>query len=213
MTKKLGLPKVGRARLYGDLPKVPKPVDPNAPPKRPVGRPPKPIDPDAPKKWPVGRPRKGKKNSLALRRLWADPESRKKMMVTLRANHAKTAIERKQNPEKYSRAGTPNGMTRDTAAPLWAEARRKADRFIQMITDEGMISPVVIPDSDEAKGVAALHEACVLALGPGEKQAKLAALRTVLEYTRSKPESKSKVTINTSEQFLAEIAAADAAEG
>jgi len=192
MTKKLGLPKVGRARLYA---KVEKPVDPNAP-----------------KKWPVGRPRKGKKNSLALRRIWASPEGRAKMMVNIRATHATIAADRKVNPQKYSRYGIPSGMTRATAAPLWAEARLKADRFIQMITDEGMISSVVIPDSDEAKGVAALHEACVLALGPGEKQAKLAALRTVLEYTRSKPESKSKITVNTSEDFLAAIAAEDDAK-
>ena len=46
-----------------------------------------------------------------------------------------------------------------------------------------------------------------LDLAETEKQAKLAAIRTVLEYTKSKPESRSKVTVSTSEQFLAEIAA------
>lgn len=190
MTKKLdpGRPKTYRERLYGRMP----------------------VDPNAPKKRPVGRPRKGKKNSLALRRIWASPEGRAKMMVNVRANLAKNAIERKANPDKYSRSGIPHGYTRATVAPLWAKAHKQADRFIQMITDEGLVSAVVIPDSDEAKGVAALHEACVLALGPGEKQAKLAALRTVLEYTRSKPESKSKMTINTSEDFLAAIASEDA---
>jgi hypothetical protein len=90
---------------------------------------------------------------------------------------------------------------------LWAEARLKADRFIQKMTDDGILPPIVIPDTDEAKGIAALTEACVLALGPTDKQVKLAAIRTVLEYTKAKPESKSKLTLSTSEQWLAEIAA------
>lgn len=170
------------------------------------------LDPDRPNKARRGRPPKARKNSLALKAIWASPEGREMMMAGTRKGQAVRAADRKLNPDKYSRSGIPHGYTRKTVAPLWAKARKQADRFIKMIAEEGMISAVIIPDSDEAKGVAALHEACVLALGPGEKQAKLAALRTVLEYTRSKPESKSKMTINTSEQFLAEIAAADAAE-
>lgn len=168
------------------------------------------LDPDRPNKARRGRPPKARKNSLALKALWASPEGREMMMVGVRKGQAIRAAERKINPEKYSRGGIPHGYTRKTVAPLWAKARKQADRYIQMITDEGMISSVIIPDSDEAKGVAALHEACVLALGPGEKQAKLAALRTVLEYTRSKPESKSKLTVQSSEDWLAEIAAENA---
>lgn len=164
------------------------------------------LDPDRPNKARRGRPPKGKKNSRALKAIWADPERRPSMLMYQAMARQRALDERKINPEKYSRTGTPNGMTRATAAPLWAEARRKADRLIQLMTDDGLISETVIPDSDEAKGVAALHEVAVLALGPGEKQAKLAALRTLLEYTRSKPESKSKLTVNTSEDWLAEIA-------
>ena len=164
------------------------------------------LDPDRPNKARRGRPPKPRKNSLAMKAIWASPEGREKMMAATGAARAAILADRKINPDKYSRSGIPHGYTRKTVAPLWAKARKQADRYIQMITDEGMISAVIIPDSDEAKGVAALHEACVLALGPGEKQAKLAALRTVLEYTRSKPESKSKVTVQTSEDWLAEIA-------
>jgi hypothetical protein len=134
------------------------------------------------------------------------------MIEKVKAARALQQADRDANPDKYSRAGIPHGHTRASVAPLWAEARRKADRYIQHMTEEGILPEVLIPDSDEAKGVAALHEACVLALGPGEKQAKLAAIRTVLEYTKSKPESRSKVTVSTSEQFLAEIAALDDAD-
>lgn len=166
------------------------------------------LDPDRPNKARRGRPPKPRKNSLALKAIWASPEGREIMMAGTRKGMAIRAADRKLNPDKYSRAGIPHGYTRKTVAPLWAKARKQADRFIQMITDEGLFPAVIVPDSDDEKGKLALHEACVLALGPGEKQAKLAALRTVLEYTRSKPESKSKVTVQTSEDWLAEIAKA-----
>jgi hypothetical protein len=176
------------------------------------------LDPDRPNKARRGRPPKGSKkvskNSQWLKDAWASPWRRAYMLEWNKINRAKQNADRIANPEKYSRAGIPDGHTRATAAPLWAEARRKADRFMQKMADEGIINPkeVVVPDSDEAKGNAALHEACVIALGPTEKQAKLAAIRTVLEYTKSKPESRSKVTVSTSEQFLAEIAALDDAD-
>ena len=164
------------------------------------------LDPDRPNKARRGRPPKARKNSLALKALWADPVKRAEMTEKARQSRARQTADRLANPEKYSRSGIPHGYTRATVAPLWAEARRKADWFMNMLEDEGIVPTVVVPDSDEEKGKLALHEACVLALGPGEKQAKLAALRTVLEYTRSKPESKSKLTVQTSEDWLAEIA-------
>jgi hypothetical protein len=136
--------------------------------------------------------------------MWADPVRRAAHKVASARHHA----ERKTNP-LLTRAGIPKGYTRKTIKPVLAKARRQADRYIQKMTDEGTLP--AIPTSDEAKGIAALHEACVLALTPGEKTAKLAAIRTVLEYTKSKPESKSKITVNTSEQWLAQIAADDAA--
>jgi hypothetical protein len=170
------------------------------------------LDPDRPNKARRGRPPKAKKkgtNSEALKTLWATPESRVRMLANNKLARDKVLAERKTNPDKFTRSGIPNGHTRASVAPLWDAARRKADRFMQKMSDEGIIPNVVIPDSDEAKGIAALDAAVVLALGPSDKQIKLAAIRTVLEYTRSKPESKSKMTINTSEQWLAEIAAED----
>jgi hypothetical protein len=168
------------------------------------------LDPDRPNKARRGRPPKARTNSKAMKALWADPVRRAQMIAKIKAGRAIQQIEREANPQKFSRFGVPHGETKASVAPLWAEARRKADRFIQKMADEGIIPNVIIPDSDDAKGVAALHAATVLALGPTDKQLKLAAIRTVLEYTRSKPESKSKMTINTSEEFLAQIAADDA---
>lgn len=138
-----------------------------------------------------------------MKAMWASPEGKAKMA----AGAAKQAEMRKADPDKFKRTGVPHGMTKKTVAPLWAKARQQADRFIQKMTDEGILPNVVIPDSDDAKAIAALHEATVLALGPTDKQLKLAAIRTVLEWTRSKPAAKSLININTSEDWLAEIAA------
>ena len=76
------------------------------------------------------------------------------------------------------------------------------------MSDEGIITPLnlVMPDTDEDRATAALREATIMALGPTDKQTKLAAIRTVLEYTKSKPTSKSEVKLSSSEAFLAELA-------
>jgi hypothetical protein len=171
------------------------------------------LDPDRPNKARRGRPKKVKPkgtNSIKLKAIWADPVKRAYMVEQIKAARAIQQIEREANPDKFKRTGTPNGMTRATAAPLWADARLKADRFIKQMQDEGELPNVVIPGSDEEKGVAALHAATVLALGPGDRQAKLAAIRTVLEWTKAKPASRQKIDVTTSEDWLAQIAADDA---
>jgi hypothetical protein len=156
------------------------------------------------------KPKVAPTNSKTLKAIWADPERRKAMIAAQKAGSVAHRAERKANPAKFSRVDIPNGMTRAQAAPLWADARLKADRFIKKMQDKGELPTVVVPGSDEEKGIAALHEATVIALGPGDKQAKLAAIRTVLEYTKAKPASRQKIDITTSEDWLAEIAADDA---
>jgi hypothetical protein len=60
----------------------------------------------------------------------------------------------------------------------------------------------LVPDSDEAMAKAALKEAFTLAIVPGDLKIKMANIRTVLDFTKSKPESKSKVTVETAEDWL-----------
>lgn len=43
------------------------------------------------------------------------------------------------DPKKYSRAGVPDGMTREMAEPLWRRANELADRFIQILKDKGQL--------------------------------------------------------------------------
>jgi hypothetical protein len=160
--------------------------------------------------WIKRKPARGTK----LKALWSDPAWKEAQVARIEAGKADDCMaahkaERKANPEKFKRTGTPNGMTRATAAPLWAAAHLKADRFIQKMINEGELPAVAIPGSDEEKGIRALHEATVLALGPTDKQLKLAAIRTVLEWTKAKPATRQKIDLNTSEDWLAEIAADD----
>lgn len=132
--------------------------------------------------------------------MWADPEKRAKMMAGLD----------KCRVAKKDRTGIPDGMRRAEADAAWAVADDNAKALIQKMKDDGELPLVVVPDSDDAKAEQALKEAFKIALGPlTHAQTKLAALRTVLEYTKSKPETKSKVTLDTAEKWLAEVAAQD----
>lgn len=66
---------------------------------------------------------------------------------------------------------------------------------------------VSVPSTDTGKAEAALREAFVLAVGPSDQKIKIQAINTVLNFTKSKPESKSKLTLNKAEDFLDAVAA------
>lgn len=142
----------------------------------------------------------------------------------MRLRDERMLADRKANPAKYSRSGVPDGMRRAQAEPLWARARELADRFIQImkdngelppdevvnvLDDEGEITQVTVPNTDNGKAEAALKEAFVLAVGPSDQKIKIQAINTVLNFTKSKPESKSKLTLNKAEDFLDAIANGD----
>jgi hypothetical protein len=142
-----------------------------------------------------------------MKAMWASPEGKAKMAE----RDALVAEQRAADPTKFTRTGVPTGYTKATVAPLLAEAGLRADRFIQKMKDEEIIpaDDVVVPGSDEAKAEAALREAYVMAIGPFDRQSKLAACRTVLEWTRAKPASKASISVNSSEDWLAAIHADD----
>lgn len=120
----------------------------------------------------------------------------------------------KEEPHRFFRRGVPNGMRKHKAVKLWAKAHKLADRFIQIMKDkgelpdevvevivadsEGEVSTVsaVVPVTDNGKAEAALREVAVLAFGPSTQAIKIQACNTLLAYTKSKPESKSKLTVN-----------------
>lgn len=120
----------------------------------------------------------------------------------------------KTTPARVSRLSIPNGMTRAEADEAWAKAQAQAEEIFRRMVDQGIIADVnpedfervtikregvedvviLVPKTDDAKAAAAIKEACVIALGPTAQQTKLAALRTVLEWTKAKPTTKVEVT-------------------
>lgn len=142
----------------------------------------------------------------------------------MRRRDEKKSEDMKANPEKYKRTGIPDGMTRKKAERLWIKANKLADRFIQIMKDKGELpteevvsvdvvdgdgiviatKDVKVPTTDTGKAEVALRECFVLAVGPSTQQIKIQAINTVLAYTKSKPESKVKLTTKP-EAFLDEL--------
>jgi hypothetical protein len=153
------------------------------------------------------RPKRGpRKNPVvaALRRAeWADPEKRAKRLAAA----AKTRSERELPPHVYTRQGTPSGMTKAQAWDMWFEAKRLANRFIDIMEEEGVLPEIVIPGSDEEMGKEALREAFKLAVGPSQATVKTSNIRTVLEWTKQKPATKTDLNLSNAEAWLAAVQA------
>lgn len=132
------------------------------------------------------------------------------------------------NPAKYSRLGVPDGMRRAEAEAAWAAARDQAEKVFRHMVEQGIVADltpddfervvvktadgaqheVLVPKTDDAKGAIALKEAMVIALSPmTNQQHKLAALKTVLEWTKAKPASTSNVKVTSAEDWLAQVTA------
>ena len=118
-----------------------------------------------------------------MRKRWADPEYRAKQIE----GRQRTALDRVRHPDRYSRAGIPNGMRKAEAQALWDEASTLAEGAMKRLEEQGVVERVVVPDTDDAIAKACLHEAFTMALGPGNVRQRLAAARLVLTYTKPKP--------------------------
>jgi hypothetical protein len=137
-----------------------------------------------------------------LREKWKDPEWRAMMM------EKRAAAGRVRKEKRNFRQGVPDGMRKADAEVYWAYARRQAKRFIQIMEDAELVETVPIPGSEAEMAKAALEEAFVNAIGPRtDAKSKAAFIRIVLDFTKSKPESKSKLTLDKSEEWLDAVAA------
>jgi hypothetical protein len=113
----------------------------------------------------------------AHKKKWQNPEYRERML-------AARARAGQENSERYSRLGVPSGMHRAEAVAAWAEANKLTEHAMRGLEAQGLVPATVIPDSDEAKAKAVLHQAVLIALGPGNAETKLLAIRIVLRFTR-----------------------------
>jgi hypothetical protein len=135
---------------------------------------------------------------------WADPVWRDKQLALIRAGVAK----RKAEGTTKTRIGVPDGMRKEEAAVAWEKARDLGKRFIKIMEDKELVEKVVVPGTPEEMAKRALEEAFVFAVGPHTSiKEKVSYIRTVLEWTKAKPESASKLTVTKAEDWLAELAA------
>lgn len=134
---------------------------------------------------------------------------------------------------KGGRVGVPDGMRKAEALVAWKRAEERAEELFTQMIDNGIVKDVStddfeevtvevpvgtegetteitvkVPKTDAGMAATALKRVMVEALSPLSNQAgRLAALRTVLEYTKQKPASKQDLTVNKAEDWLAMVAA------
>jgi hypothetical protein len=156
---------------------------------------------------------------------WQNPVYRAKM----KERDEKREQMRLADPEKFSRAGVPNGMRKDEAKQKWAIAERQADQIIKTLKAAGVLpetataavtekatatvpaktvpatAVVAVPATEDEMAEATLREVFKLAIGPTGTRAKLSALDTILKYTRLKPMSVLKLALGDAESALDEM--------
>lgn len=93
--------------------------------------------------------------------------------------------------------GVPDGYRKETIAPMRAQAQKDAKRITEIMSDKFNIE-------DEYQKEALKTAVEVMRL-VGETRERLAAARLVLDFTKSKPASKSDVAIHRAEDFLASL--------
>jgi hypothetical protein len=129
------------------------------------------------------KPHRRPNQAIAMKKRWADPAYRAKQI----AGRHRTALDRARHPNKYSRAGVPNGMRKTEAQALWDKATTFADAAMKRLEQQGAVERVAAPDTDDEIAKQALHEAFRLTFGPGNVSDRLAAARLVLTYTKPRP--------------------------
>lgn len=141
------------------------------------------------------RARAGRSNpaaSAALKAKWADPVWAAKRREQLKS----------KSMNRPGRPGVPDGMRKPQADKLWAEAREKAEYLMSELEKEGIVEfDPNIPEEEMAKR--ALQEAMVMALSPlSDAKIKTANVRTVLEWTKAKPATKTNLTLDNHVAWL-----------
>jgi hypothetical protein len=147
--------------------------------------------------------RRSTAQSEAQQKLWQNSEHRAKMIA---ARHRSTE-DRRKDPQKYSRTGVPNGMRKAEAMKALDIARETADTIMKGFEAQGIVPGLVVPDSDDDLAKAAPREACIIALAPGDRRAKLMAANTVLMFTKAPPVQRYSTALTAEEWLKAAISA------
>lgn len=102
--------------------------------------------------------------------------------------------------EKLPRTGIPTGMRRDEADREWYFARMYAKEVTRIMVDKE-----IIPDDERV--TKAFSSAVEVLESPMNQGVKLQAARLILDFLKSKPVSKSEVSVSNAEDWLAQVIA------
>jgi hypothetical protein len=97
--------------------------------------------------------------------------------------------------------GVPDGHTAETIKPIREQAKKDAKKVVEIMSEKFNIE-------DEYQKEA-LKTAVEVMRVDGQSRERLAAARLVLDFTKSKPASKSDVSIHKAEDFLASLLVED----
>jgi hypothetical protein len=98
------------------------------------------------------------------------------------------------------RKGVPDGMRREEAEQMWVIAKKKAKEDMAKLEKAGLIDPT----DEHARE--AMQSTLEVMRSPMNQQIRLQAARQVLEWTRAKPATKTEMTVNAAEAWLASLA-------
>lgn len=94
-----------------------------------------------------------------------------------------------------SRLGIPDGMRREEAEELWAEARTRAERDVAAMKTFGLMD-------DDAQAEEAMTAIVTLMRSPMSQKLQMKAAGQVLEWTMPKPKAGVKVSVDLAEKWL-----------
>jgi len=101
--------------------------------------------------------------------------------------------------------GVPDGYRKHEIEPIRAKAKKEAKEVVKIMADKY--------DIEDDYSREALETAVEVMRVPGETRERLAAARLVLDFTKSKPVSKSEVAVAKAEDFLASLLTEDEEDG
>jgi len=113
-------------------------------------------------------------------------------------------LERCRNLLKGAKNGRPKGCPDGYSHKNFLKLKATVDVENKLILAV-MVKDNNMNETDDAHAIEALNTAVGIMRLPGDARNKLGAAKLVLEFTKAKPSSKSEVTINTAEDFLAQV--------
>ena len=139
-----------------------------------------------------GRLKRTPEQIAAMKARWQDPEYRAKMME-------KRRLAGIANRGFSGRFGVPDGMRKVEAMKLREQARESVTKTMSELEKAGVL------DDADTQAREALETTLLIMRQPGDKKVQLSAARQVLEWTKAKPATKTDLTVNKAEAWLASI--------